>query len=110
MAREQFRLTGISTLVRAAKEDSRLSRARVASWRKLSDGARASFGGPAPGSQYDENQKVESVDKLEPPPSFALLLVDATKVDHLALRTNERTMWCREEGNAGEWRSERVFA
>ncbi|MEJ7639323.1 MAG: pyridoxamine 5'-phosphate oxidase family protein, partial [Singulisphaera sp.] len=49
-SREQFRLLGRSSVVRADHPDRSLAEARIAAWRSLSDAARLTFAWPEPGA------------------------------------------------------------
>lgn len=83
-ARVQFRLAGIVSLA-AAEARGELARARLRIWREGSDAFRLSFVGPAPGSLHDGEPAAPQTNGGEPPPHFALLLLEPDEVDVLEL-------------------------
>jgi pyridoxamine 5'-phosphate oxidase len=87
--REQFRIAGQLTLIKANHSDSSSVRSRSASWQELSDAARLQFTWPHPGKNRVEDSQAFALplpDAVEPPPNFCLLLLEPTQVDHLELR------------------------
>lgn len=70
--------------------------ARLLAWQRLSEGGRAQFGWPYRGtpSLADDDEVAclrERVGDSEPPPPFALLILEVEEVDYLPLRS--RTRW-----------------
>lgn len=86
--REQFRLAGILTLIRAEHPEVELQQARQIAWQELSDAARLQFAWPAPGQPRAEAVAFspQPPDPIEPLPHFCLLLLEPEQVDHLELR------------------------
>jgi PPOX class probable FMN-dependent enzyme len=85
--REQFRISGSLTLVRADHSDSALQQARQMSWHELSNAARLQYTWPHPG----EPRESAAFESLAPAPAvpllhFCLLLLEPAQVDHLELR------------------------
>ncbi len=92
-SREQFRLLGTLTVITADTPDSSLATARQAQWQALSDNARMQFAWPHPQApRADITQfEPEPPDPTTPLPTFCLLLLNPTEVDHLALRGDPQT-------------------
>ncbi|MGB5916074.1 MAG: Npun_F5749 family FMN-dependent PPOX-type flavoprotein [Phormidesmis sp.] len=122
--REQFRLSGLLTVVMAESADSAFSQARQQLWQRISDSARLQFAWPQPkairtdasdtdASEADDSET--SASEFEPPapdaqtplPTFCLLLLDPSSVDYLSLRgePQEREIYQRQ---GDQWLSDRV--
>jgi PPOX class probable FMN-dependent enzyme len=86
--REQFRIAGGLTLVKADYPDTTLQQARQTTWQQLSDAARLQFTWPHSGKPRADAAAFElpSPDTNEPLPHFCLLLLEPMQVDHLELR------------------------
>ncbi|MBD2123889.1 Npun_F5749 family FMN-dependent PPOX-type flavoprotein [Trichocoleus sp. FACHB-262] len=86
--REQFRIAGTLTLIRATDPDSALQQARKTAWQELSDAARLQFAWPTPGEPRADAAAFapQPPDATEPLPYFCLLLLEPERVDHLELR------------------------
>lgn len=102
--REQFRLSGLLTLVSETHPDPDLQQARQRSWQALSDAARTQFTWPHPG----QPRNADGFNALLPDPAtplshFCLLLLQPHQVDHLELRGDpqNRYLYCLNE--ALEW-------
>ncbi len=92
--REQFRLSGQLTLIRAENESTEWQALRQRSWQELSDAARTQFAWAHPGQPRDD----EGFDPPLPNPhvplsQFCLLLLDPSHVDHLELRGTPQNRW-----------------
>ena len=93
--REQFRLSGLLTLVTAETADSELQQARTQLWQDISDNARIQFAWPQPKAP----READSSDAFNPPPpdekipldTFSLLLLSPFRVDYLSLRGEPQT-------------------
>jgi pyridoxamine 5'-phosphate oxidase len=103
--REQFRIAGRLTLVRADHIDTALADARERAWRDLSDAARVSFTWPTPGAPRAAWTPFPRMppDSANPLPDFCLLVLEPREVDHLELNGAPQNRWrfLREEG--GRW-------
>ncbi|MEW4568707.1 pyridoxamine 5'-phosphate oxidase family protein [Tautonia sp. JC769] len=86
--REQFRLAGHLRLIGPDEADPPLVAERSEVWTALPPATRISLLWPEPGAPRADLRrfKVGTPDPHEPPPSFALLLLDPERVDHLDLR------------------------
>jgi PPOX class probable FMN-dependent enzyme len=96
-SREQFRFTGLLTLVGAEHSNPALARARQRSWQQLSESARLQYTWPDPGEpRADAAFETSPPNAVEPLPHFCLLLLDPVQVDRLALRgePQNRTLYC----------------
>ena len=92
--REQFRLSGLLTLIRDNDSDARMLEIRTRSWQELSDAARTQFTWADPGEIRDENGfNRPTPDPSIPVPHFCLLLLNPHQVDHLELRGNPQNRW-----------------
>ena len=93
--REQFRLSGLLTLVAADTDNADLIKARQQVWQNLSDNARLQFAWPHPKAPREP----ENMDAFNPPPpdnkkpldTFCLLLLEPHGVDYLSLRGEPQT-------------------
>jgi PPOX class probable FMN-dependent enzyme len=110
-SREQFRLSGMLTLVQADCADPDLVKARQVQWQDLSDAARGQFAWPDPGQPRAEAKwfNCSSPDPQQPPPHFCLLLLDPEQVDHLELRGEPQNR-CRYQyqPTSAEWTIESI--
>ena len=102
--REQFRLAGALSLVRADHVDPTLQQARQATWQALSDAARTQFAWAHPGKpQTDKNGFNVSVpDATTPLPHFCLLLLEPHEVDHLELHGDPQNRW-QHQHDGSDW-------
>lgn len=98
--REQFRLRGDIMVVTNQSTDSALVRQRRGLWKSISDGARASYSWPAPGSERPEDADDEkdfkcSADIDTVSDNFVLMLLRPTYIDHLRLKgfPQKRSIW-----------------
>ncbi|MBE9124661.1 MULTISPECIES: Npun_F5749 family FMN-dependent PPOX-type flavoprotein [unclassified Coleofasciculus] len=111
-SREQFRLAGELTLVRADYPEPELKNARQTAWQDLSDSARLQFAWqPHPGEVRTEDQDGFSPplpDPKQPLPNFCLLLLKPIQVDHLQLRGNPQDRWLYSQKSNGEWLKQAV--
>ncbi len=100
-SREQFRLTGLLTLVGANHPDPFLKQARQTCWQQLSNSARLQFAWPHPGEPKADATAFDPLppDASNPLPHFCLLLLEPVQVDRLELRgePQNRTLYCRDE-------------
>lgn len=103
--REQFRLSGMLTLVLADPAPETLAQARRQQWQELSDAARLQFVWPDPRQPRasDDRFAPPAPDPTAPPPNFALLLLDPVEVDHLELRGDPQNRWLYRSMESGEW-------
>lgn len=109
--REQFRLAGKLTLVRADYPDKVLQEARQAAWQKLSDSARLQFAWPDPGQPRAEGKDAFSpllTAVKEPLPNFCLLLLNPEKVDHLQLQGEPQNRWLYSLDRSQTWLTQPV--
>lgn len=104
--REQFRLAGRLTLIKADYPDPVLKNARQATWQDLSDAARLQFAWPHSGKARFEDQEAFS----PPPPNpeqplsnFCLLLLEPLQVDHLELRGEPQNRWLYYQDSCKDW-------
>ncbi|MGK7876752.1 MAG: Npun_F5749 family FMN-dependent PPOX-type flavoprotein [Xenococcaceae cyanobacterium] len=109
--REQFRLAGKLTIVKADHPDKTLQEARQAAWQKLSDSARLQFTWPAPGQPKTENIEAFSSPPTaanKPLPNFCLLLLNPEQVDHLDLRGEPQNRWLYNLDDSQTWFTQQV--
>ncbi|QDV38490.1 pyridoxamine 5'-phosphate oxidase family protein [Tautonia plasticadhaerens] len=87
-SREQFRLAGRLRLVAEDHPEADLAAARLARWGEAPTSTRLSFSWPDPGAPRAEPRRfrVPAPEPDRPPPTFALLLLEPDRVDHLDLR------------------------
>jgi PPOX class probable FMN-dependent enzyme len=110
-SREQFRLAGQLTLVRADHPDQSLRAARKTTWQELSDPARLQFAWPHPGEARTDNNGAfspPSPDPEQPIPNFCLLLLEPMEVDHLELRGDPQNRWLYYRNSSQEWSKQAV--
>ncbi|WP_347277920.1 Npun_F5749 family FMN-dependent PPOX-type flavoprotein [Leptolyngbya sp. FACHB-711] len=107
--REQFRLLGTLTIVRADFGDRTLVQARQTQWQDLSDAARLQFAWAASGQlrTAESDFTPPPPNAIEPPPNFCLLLLDPVQVDHLLLRGDPQNRYVYQKTN-DEWTKEEV--
>ncbi len=94
--REQFRITGHLTLVSDRNSLPALQKARMNTWKDLSDAGRLQFAWPAPGKPRIQDKAAFEPPLPDPnqlPPNFCLLLLDPVQVDHLELRGEPQNRW-----------------
>lgn len=103
--REQFRLAGKITVVKAEDFDTKLKQIRASVWQEISDAARVQFAWPSPGEKRAEAAAFElaSPDKIEPSFNFCLLLLEPIKVEHLELRGDPQNRWLYQRDGSGLW-------
>lgn len=108
--REQYRLHGTVNVVKESNEDEKLQRARVSAWKNMSDPGRQQFLWPMPGElRHSSGEEDRALFDPQPPPSkdepvaraFCLCYFVVDNVDHLCLKTNERTLYNKTGG--GKW-------
>lgn len=108
--REQFRLQGKVTLVRADCSDSTLQKARKMAWQELSESARLQFEWPHPGKARADadafNPPVPDPDR--PLEHFCLLLLDPIRVDRLELRGEPQNRWLYLFASDRGWSAEEI--
>jgi len=101
--REQFRLSGMLTLVAADDSDPALQQARTAAWQAMSSPGRLLFIWPHPGKPREAasftDQPPETAAPVE---NFCLLLLLPDCVDHLELRGDPQNRW-RYTHSDGSW-------
>lgn len=102
---EQFRLSGILSLVKADDADITLQQARQASWQALSDAARLQFAcSSEPGKPKIEDAIAPlQPDPIKPLPNFCLLLLEPMQVDYLLLRGEPQNRWLYDRGDNHQW-------
>ena len=84
--REQFRLHGYLTLVKADNPDAVLQQARQTAWQETSDATRLQFTWPDPGKpKADAAFEQAPPNEIEPLANFCLLLLNPVIVDRLEL-------------------------
>ena len=93
--REQFRLKGKLTLVKADNPHPKIAKARQTAWQEISDNARQQFTWPHPGKSKVQASafKLLPPDRAKPLLNFYLLLLEPTKVEHLELREEPQNRW-----------------
>ena len=108
--REQFRLSGKLTLVKANNPHPKLAKARQTTWQEISDNARQQFTWPNP-----LESKVEASAFELPPPNlanplfnFCLLLLYPTKVEHLELRGEPQNRWLYQIDTHKTWSTQAI--
>lgn len=103
--REQFRLRGKLTLVKAHHPHPKLAKARQTIWQEISDNARQQFTWPNPGKSRVEAYafKLPLPNSAEPPSNFCLLLLNPTTVEHLELRGEPQNRWLYQRNNQQNW-------
>lgn len=109
--REQFRLNGCLTLVKANNSDAILQQARQTAWQEMSDATRLQFTWAEPGKPRADAAAFEQVppNAIEPLANFCLLLLNPVQVDRLELRgePQNRTIYQWDE-NTQTWSIESV--
>ncbi|WP_165245698.1 Npun_F5749 family FMN-dependent PPOX-type flavoprotein [Paludisphaera soli] len=108
--REQFRVTGLLSLVDASTPDPALREARADLWAELSDETRTTFTWPSPGEARDVGRPFPSTppNRAEPVASFCLMILTATEVDHLELHSSPHHRWQFEADAQGRWSGREV--
>ncbi|NJR39657.1 MAG: pyridoxamine 5'-phosphate oxidase [Leptolyngbyaceae cyanobacterium CSU_1_4] len=108
--REQFRILGQLTLVTADHADEELLKARKMLWHDLSDGGRSQFAWAYPRQPKTEPLEQTPPDPMIPLPTFCLLLLEPTQVDHLELRgtPQNRYLYSQQEPPLKDWSMEEV--
>lgn len=103
--REQFRLAGEITIIKADNTQTKLGQIRALVWQEISDAARLQFSWPPPGNKRAETTAFElgSPDKIEPLPNFCLLLLEPVKVEHLELRGDPQNRWLYQRESNKMW-------
>jgi PPOX class probable FMN-dependent enzyme len=105
VTREQFRIGGPVTLVGEAADDDDLARARIETWRTMSEASRRVFNWPAPGRPRDHACPfpTEAPDPHIPLPHFRLIVLDPLEVDHLELNGHPQNRWSFRRDDRGTW-------
>ncbi len=108
--REQFRLTGCLSLVKAEYPDLALQQARVSSWQELSNAARLQYAWPYPGKERADAAAFAPPppDAAEPLPNFCLLLLEPVQVDHLELRGDPQNRWLYQLDGDQAWSTQAI--
>ena len=103
--REQFRLKGKLTLVKADNPHPKLTKARLTIWQEISDNARQQFTWPHPGKNKVQASafKVLPPDRTKPLFNFYILLLEPTKVEHLELRKEPQNRCLYQSDVHGTW-------
>jgi pyridoxamine 5'-phosphate oxidase len=103
--REQFRLSGMLTLVTSESSNTSYSKARQEVWQEMSDAGRIQFDWGTPGANRSEDPAAfnpPQPDEHQPSVNFCLLLLDVTGVTHLELRGEPQNCYLYELVG-GEW-------
>jgi pyridoxamine 5'-phosphate oxidase len=108
--REQFRLSGLLSIVDQSDTNPQRQQAYLQTWQNLSESARTQFYWPPPGQPYDPSGVIpEPSDGLDKPAeTFLLMLFEPSEVDHLELRSHphhRHHYWCDHEQ---QWQVEAV--
>jgi pyridoxamine 5'-phosphate oxidase len=107
--REQFRLGGALTLVTEAEEKGDRDQWRQQVWQSLSPKAQAQFYWPQPGHpRQGAWEPVPEGDRLVPPTTFVLALLQPETVDHLELRGEPQTRTRYHQNEDGQWQTKAV--
>lgn len=102
--REQFRIAGQLLLIDQDCMDASRQRQRQVAWKSLSEAAREQFAWPAPGKlKIEDSPAVPPISVDLPLPSFCLILLEPSRVDHLELRgaPQQRRLYHLE--SSGQW-------
>lgn len=94
--REQFRLAGKINIIDKNCQDETFKKARIDSWKNLSDSTRIQFAWPDPGQPRKEDNKAFEeleVSEKEPAENFCLLLFNPERVDRLELKGQPQNRW-----------------
>jgi len=95
--REQFRIAGKINIVEENCQDEPLKKARINTWKNLSDATRIQFAWPDPGQprNKDSDRAFEDLEisEKEPVKNFTLLLFNPDRVDRLELRGEPQNRW-----------------
>ena len=103
--REQFRLSGILTLVTPESSNTSYAKARQEAWQQMSDSGRIQFDWGTPGADRSADPAAfnpPQPDQDQPSANFCLLLLDVTGVTHLELRGEPQSCYLYEL-LAGSW-------
>ncbi|MCY7366715.1 MAG: pyridoxamine 5'-phosphate oxidase [Chamaesiphon sp.] len=103
--REQFRLSGMLTLVTPESSNNSYSKARQETWQQMSDSGRIQFDWGTPGADRSDDPAAfnpPQPDEHQPSENFCLLLLNVTGVTHLELRGEPQSCYLYELV-AGEW-------
>jgi len=108
--REQFRLLGSLTLIKAEEQNSEFCQARLQLWSQLSDAARTQFAWADPGKPRspEDGFNPSPPDPTIPLATFCLLLLDPTQVDHLELRGEPQNRYRYSKDSQQTWSVESV--
>ncbi len=108
--REQFRLSGRLTLVKANHPHPQLHQARQTTWQEISDNARQQFSWPHPGKSRVEASSFELPlpKSVTPPSNFCLLLLEPSKVDHLELRGEPQNRLLDQSDSSKTWSTQAI--
>ncbi|MBD2579455.1 Npun_F5749 family FMN-dependent PPOX-type flavoprotein [Oscillatoria sp. FACHB-1406] len=104
--REQFRLSGVLTLIDSDGADARFQQERQNIWRSLSDAARVQFTWPSPAEPRNKNPLAfdSSAPNAEQPlDNFCLLLLDCDRADYLQLSGNPHNRWLYQRNPDSSW-------
>ena len=103
--REQFRLSGLLTLVTPESSNTSYAKARQEAWQQMSDSGRIQFDWGTPGADRSDDPAAfnpPQPDEDQPSANFCLLLLDVTGVTHLELRGEPQSCYLYEL-LAGSW-------
>lgn len=107
-SREQYRVSGLLTVVDSSASEPDLIVARAEMWNSISAAAKYQFFWPHPGfprlPEYDEAYVVPQDKPMDQAPEcFCLLVLKVDEVDLLELFTNSRTVFTPQQGQPGQW-------
>nr|AGT17418.1 hypothetical protein SHCRBa_218_D04_R_180 [Saccharum hybrid cultivar R570] len=109
---EQFRISGSIDVIDASSADPAKLQHREKAWFSSSVKSRLQYLGPQPGILVldDEHVKDVHLDQLAGPvDAFCLLVLDPEKVDYLNLKSNQRLMFTRQNGDgSNDWMAVKV--
>ena len=108
--REQFRLSGLVSLVDAETAEHDLREVRTDLWRQLSDDSRIGYTWPTPGEPRHPSVRYPSTppDLSQPADAFGLMILAPTEVDHLELHGSPQHRWKYEADARGRWSGREV--
>ncbi|MGJ3245808.1 MAG: Npun_F5749 family FMN-dependent PPOX-type flavoprotein [Elainellaceae cyanobacterium] len=108
--REQFRLSGLLTLIGEHHPDDQLRDARKTQWQELSDAARLQFIWPHPGQPrtHDASFDIDPPESNAPPSNFCVLLLEPINVDQLELRGDPQNRWIYSRDDQLNWSTKEV--
>lgn len=94
VTREQFRLSGVARVIPSGAEESRQM------WEEINPESRAMYFWPPPGEARtpDDSAFIRTSDAPLPPPTFEVIVLQPTSVEHLslAMHPHQRRRWTME--------------